>query len=281
LKALITGAGGLVGRELAAILPRAYSYNHAALNVGDETQIWRALTNRRVDVVFHCAAMTDVDACEAQPARARLVNAVGARCVASICASLGIYLVSISSDYVFDGKPGQALTEESSPKPLSVYGKTKLEGEIGVHDVNPNAAVVRTSWVYGRWRETFPDRVLEKGAAGETMSISSDQVSSPTWVHDLAPALVRLAARRPAGIFHLTGDGPAGRDEWARASLDAVGLDTDLIHGVTGYPAPARRPRFSALTNIRARRLGITLPPWRESLTAYIASREIETETVA
>jgi dTDP-4-dehydrorhamnose reductase len=281
LKALITGAGGLLGSELSSILSGVSAYSHEALDVTDETQLWRALTHRRVEVVFHCAAMTDVDACEAQPAKARAVNAFGARCVASICASLGIYVVTISTDYVFDGRPGQQLVEDSQTRPLSVYGRTKREGEVGVQDVNPNAAIVRTSWLYGRWRETFVDRVLEKGAAGQTMAVSSDQASSPTWVQDLAQALVRLAARRPAGIFHLTGEGAVARDVWARATLETAGYDTRLVQGVTGYPAPARRPRYSALTNARARAMGISLPPWRESLDAYVGDRDGANATVA
>jgi len=272
LKALITGARGLLGQELSSILPGAAACDHASLDVTDESRVWRVLTNRKFDVVFHCAAMTDVDACESDPARARLVNAVGSRNVASTCASLGIYLVAISTDYVFDGKSERELREDAVPKPASIYGKTKLEGEIAVRDIHPAAAVVRTSWLYGHWRPTFTDRVLVKGAAGEQMSISHDQVSSPTSVMDLAPALVRLATRRSEGIFHLVNEGHTSRDDWARTVLSDAGLDTTLVHAVNNYPAPARRPHYSALTNIRARGLGIVLPPWRESVQAYVES---------
>ena len=282
MKALITGAGGLLGSELKAILPHPFSYEHDTLDITDKGRVWKALTNRNVDVVFHCAAMTDVDACERDPARARRVNVVGARNIASICSSLKIYLVAVGTDYVFNGRLGHAILEDSTPKPVSTYGRTKLEGETAVQAVNPGAAIVRTSWLYGRWRETFTDRVLAKGAAGEQMSISSDQVSSPTWVYDLAPSLVRLAQKRASGIFHLTGDGPAGRDEWARAILEAADLDSSLVQSVVSYPAPAKRPKFSALANSRARSLGITLPPWRESVTAYVNGRDRDAEeTVA
>lgn len=281
MKALITGGRGLLGQELASILPNATTYDHNSLDITDESQIWHALTSRRVDVVFHCAGATNVDACEKDPAGARRVNAVGARTVASVCASLGIYLMTVSTDYVLSGKPGVPLTEEANPRPLSVYAKTKLEGENAVQAVNPNAAIVRTSWLYGNWRETFVDRVLMKGAAREPMSISSDQVSSPTWVRELAPAMVRLAARRPSGIFHLTNEGATPRDEWARAILEAANLDPALVESVVNYPAPARRPRFSALTNCRARDQGITLPNWRTALEAYVSSNDAYEATVA
>ena len=283
MKTLITGAGGLLGRQLADITPNLFAYDHAALDVTDEAQVWRVLTNRKVDVVFHCAAMTDVDGCERDPARARRVNAVGAKNVASICASLKIYLVVISTDYVFDGRPGRQILEDSAPKPLSVYGRTKLEGEVATQDVDPGAAIVRTSWLYGSWRETFTDRILAKGSAGEQMSISSDQISSPTWVKDLAPALARLASKRCSGIYHLTGEGAATRDEWARAILESAGLDSSLVNSVAGYPADARRPKFSALTNTRARHFGVTLPPWRDSVQTFVESLTggSSTETVA
>lgn len=272
MKALITGAGGLVGQELASIVPSVAAYSHKDLDVTDETQLWCALTNRKLDVVYNCAGMTNVDECETQPARARLVNAVAPRCLASICASLGIYLVNISTDYVFEGRRGQTLDETAHTKPVSVYGRTKREGEVGIQDINPNAAIVRTSWLYGRWRPTFTEHVLTKASEGHPFPISSDQVSSPTWVHDLAPALVRLASRRPSGIFHLTGEGSVSRSGWAQIVLECGGYDTRLVQGVVDYPAPARRPKYSALTNTRARQLGVWLPQWQDSVRSYVDS---------
>ncbi|HEV3309097.1 MAG TPA: sugar nucleotide-binding protein, partial [Chloroflexota bacterium] len=107
---------------------------------------------------------------------------------------------------------------------------------------------------------------------GEVMPISCDQVSSPTWVRDLAPALVRLSAHRPSGIFHLTGEGHVSRDDFARAALEASGLDPGLVRGVENYPSPARRPHYSALTNTRARALSIRLPSWEDSVRDYVTS---------
>lgn len=274
MKALITGAGGLLGRELSAALPTALALDHAALDVTDEDRVWKALTSRQLDVVFHCAAFTNVDACEKEPATARRVNALGARNVAAVCGSLSIYLVALSTDYVLDGKPGQELREDSAPKPISVYGKTKLEGEIAVQEQAPRHAIVRTSWLYGHSSETFVERIISRGAAGEAINVVTTQESSPTWVNDLAPALVAVARKRATGIFHLTNEGHATRYEWARATLEAADLDPDLVHGVDHVAAAARRPRYSALTNLRARRLGITLEPWRDALNRYLRPEE-------
>ncbi len=270
MKALITGAGGLLGSELASVLPGAVALNHSALDVTDEDQVWRRLSDRRVDVVFHCAAMSDVDGCEREPVRARRVNALGARNIASVCGSLHIFMVAISTDYVFDGRPGQPLLEDASPKPLSVYARTKLEGEACVEQFAPGHAIVRTSWLYGRGRKSFVSWVMDHGRANRPFDVVTTQDSSPTYVRDLAPALVRLASTRSNGIFHLVSEGHATRDEWARAVLESADLDPGLVRPVESYPAPARRPRYSALTNRRAAQLGIRLPYWREALNRYL-----------
>lgn len=282
LKAIITGAGGLLGAELRRQLPNAAAYDHQALDAADEGMVWKALTNRKAEIVFHCVAMSNVDQCELAPAMARRANAVAARTVAATCAAVGIHMVSISSDYVFDGKAGQTLMEESLPRPLSVYGRTKLEGERAVQQVNPAAAIVRTSWLYGQGKTTFTDSMIDRVAGGERLSIARDQTSCPTWVRDLAEALVKLAGRRASGIFHLAGEGQTSRDEWARAAVRFAGLDGDQIESIDHFSAVARRPRFSALTNTRARALGIVLPPWQASLETYVrATRDIMPDQVA
>ena len=270
MKAFITGAGGQVGSELRALLPSAIAADHATLDVSDEDSVWRALTNKKIDVVFHTAAMTDVDACERSPASARRVNALGARNLACVCGTLGIYLVALSTDYVFDGRGHIDHDEDAATRPISVYGKSKLEGEIAVAENCPQAAVVRTSWVYGSGRRNFVRKVLERASTGENISMVTHQVSTPTWARDLAPALIKLARRRPAGTFHLTNEGHASRCEWARAIVELVGLDPDRVQPVESVPTFARRPAYSVLANRRARALGISLRPWHESLADFI-----------
>jgi dTDP-4-dehydrorhamnose reductase len=272
MKTLITGAGGQVGTELRALLPGAIAADHSSLDVTDEDSVWKALTNKKIEVVFHTAAMTDVDACERDPASARRINALGARNLAGVCGTLGIYLVALSTDYVFDGRKHVDHDEDAATKPISVYGKSKLEGEIAVAENCPQGAIVRTSWVYGSGRRNFVRKVLERASTGENVSMVTHQVSTPTWARDLAAALVKLAHRRPAGIFHLTNDGHASRYEWARTILELVGMDPERVQPIESVPTVARRPAYSVLANRRARSLGISLRPWNESLADFIAA---------
>ena len=272
MKALITGAGGQVGTELRSLLPGAIAADHSSLDVSNEDIVWRALTNKKIDVVFHVAAMTDVDACERDPASARRVNALGTRNLASVCGALGIYLIALSTDYVFDGRGRYDHDENAATKPISVYGRTKLEGEIAVADNCPQGAVVRTSWIYGTGRRNFVRKVLDRTSTDESIYMVTHQVSSPTWARDLAPALVKLARKRPSGIFHLTNEGHASRYDWARAIVELAGLDPERVQPVESVPTLARRPGYSVLVNKRARSLGISLRPWQESLADFIAS---------
>lgn len=275
MRALITGANGQLGQELAAILPGAQHADRARLDVTDESQVWTGLTRSKVDVVFHCAAMTDVDACQRDPARARRVNALGTRYVASVCGSLGIYLVTISSDYVFSGKErprdGQPGTpEDAEPQPLSVYGRSKVEAEMAAREHCPRHAIVRTAWLYGAGPQNFVRTVLGRAVAGEPLRMVEHEVSSPTWARDLAVALVQLAQRRAVGTFHLTNTGSASRYEWARAILSLAGMDPETITPTSAYPLPAPRPAYSALANTRACRLGIEPRPWHAALAAFM-----------
>jgi dTDP-4-dehydrorhamnose reductase len=269
MRALITGAAGQLGQELAAILPRAQLVDRAALDITDEERVWEVLTAQRLDVVFHCAALTDVDACERDPASAYRVNALGTRNLATVCGALGIYLIAISTDYVFDGRRRVNL-EDAEPRPLSVYGRSKLVGEVAVREHCSQYAVVRTAWLYGAGRRNFVRTVLRRAVMGEPLAMVQHEVSSPTWARDLAMALAQLARRRGVGTFHITNAGTASRYEWARTILALAGLNPELVMPVAEYPLPARRPAYSALANVRARALGIQLRPWREALSVFL-----------
>jgi dTDP-4-dehydrorhamnose reductase len=272
MKALITGAGGGLGSHLAALLPDAQALDRAHLDVADEDAVWKALTQKSIDVIFHCAAMSDVDGCERDPVGARRSNASGARHVAGVAGSLGIYMVFVSTDYVFDGSTRPVIDEDSPPQPLSVYGRTKLSGEEAVSELCAHHAVVRTSWLFGGSRPSFVKRVIDLGMQGKAMEIVSSQISSPTWVEELAPALISLAKKRCRGTFHLTNEGHVSRDDWARSILEDARLDPELVRTVSRFPSPAKRPIFSALSNTRARAHGITLGPWRAAQHQYISS---------
>jgi dTDP-4-dehydrorhamnose reductase len=238
---LITGAGGQLGAALQEAFPEADARLRAELDVSrpisQVTDCYLAL---------HAAAWTDVDGAESDPDGARLVNVDGTRNVVA----LGVPVVYYSSDYVFDGSKREPYVESDEPSPLSVYGRTKLEGEREVRD----GWIVRSSWLYG-WK-------------GRNFSVVADQVGSPTYVGHLAEA-TRDLIELPQGTWHLAAEGECSWAEFARAIFEEAGLDTRVREITTeelGRPAP--RPAYSVL---RSEKGAPRLPHWREGLRACLA----------
>jgi dTDP-4-dehydrorhamnose reductase len=226
-------------------------------------------------VVIHAAAYTDVDGCEREPARAEAVNAAGSRHVAAAARAVGAYLVAVGTDYVFPGD-GAPYAEDAPPRPLSIYGQTKLAGECAVLAADPTFAIARTAWLYGGPGKHFPRTVLTLLTTRGAMEAVADEAGSPTYASDLAEGLIALVAARGAGIFHLVNAGRATRCELARAVAAAAGFDPDVVAPTTSaaflarHPLPARRPADATLTNTRAAMLGIALRPWAEAVGDYV-----------
>jgi dTDP-4-dehydrorhamnose reductase len=227
------------------------------------------------DVVINCAAYTRVDAAEADEVRAHAVNAVGPANVAQACARAGAQFIHISTDYVFSGSFGGEAAHpyeiDDEPGPLSVYGRTKLEGEFAVLTAMPEAHIVRTAWVYeGNGGSDFVATMRRKAAGDETVEVVSDQVSSPTFVGDLTDALLEVAdgaIREP--VLHAANLGEASRFEQAQAVFEAVGANPERVIPIRAdqNPRPAARPPYSALSARASTRAGLTPPrPWREAL---------------
>lgn len=278
---VITGAGGMVGRILAV---RAAQRGHdvLALRSADcDITDPSALTGRVApgDVVVNCAAFTDVDAAEAHPDRAHAVNAAGPGHLAAVCARAGAGLIHISTDYVFSGDFGGAPPHpydiDDAPGPLSVYGRSKLDGERAVLEALPEAHVVRTAWVYeGADGSDFVAAMRRKAAGDGTVDVVADQTGSPTSAHDLVDALLEIAAGRVRGpVLHAANSGQASRFDQARAVFEAVGADPRRVRpvGSDRFPRPARRPGYSALSGAGSAARGLTpLRPWRAALVAAV-----------
>ncbi len=279
---VITGAGGQVGRFLAGEAARrgyqVRALTHREFDITDPAAARRHVAG--ADIVVNCAALTDVDAAEAEPDRAHAINAAGAGTVAAACAAAGARLVHLSTDYVFGGERREPYRTTDTPGPLSVYGRTKLDGEQAVLAALPGAHVVRTSWVYTG--DSGPgagkDFVAVMRALAHTdreIDVVADQIGSPTYVGDLVSALLELAVRdvRP-GILHAANAGAASRFEQARAVFAGLGADPERVRPVStaAVPRPARRPAFSALSMADTAAAGLTaLRPWREALTDALA----------
>jgi dTDP-4-dehydrorhamnose reductase len=255
----VTGAGGQVGRALRAELPEAHFVGHGELDVTDARAVRELLGG--AELVVNCAAMTDVDGCEAEPERAMAVNGRGA---ANVAAAAG-RVIQLSTDYVFDGSKDGEYVEEDAPNPQSAYGRSKLAGEEAVLTAGGNL-VVRTSWVFGEGRN-FIRSVVAADRAGKALRVVADQRGRPTWAADIARAVAHLAGTGQSGVVHVTGAGEPCT--WAELAELVVGHPVERVT-TEEWGAPAPRPRNSVLSLSRARTLRVPLADWRDSVSLYV-----------
>jgi dTDP-4-dehydrorhamnose reductase len=291
MRAVITGGAGQLATDLAAHCADAgddvIAPGRGELDVGDREQVLQCLGAVRPDVVYHCAAWTNVDACEGDPARAYHLNAMGSRFVAQAAHLVGARVVGLSTDYVFDGRGPQGLgsaahqrgyNEWDATGPISHYGRSKLGGEEELLEaLGPDATVVRTAWVCGVNGSNFLKTMLRVAAdpANTRVTVVDDQRGCPTFTADLAVALRRLAVHRIGGRFHVSNAGAVTWFDFARACFARAGHDPDRVVAVTTEELvprrPAPRPAFSVLDNAAVRAAGLPLlPHWEEQLAASI-----------
>jgi dTDP-4-dehydrorhamnose reductase len=280
VKVLVTGAGGQLGHDVAAVCAAAgdevVAATRADLDVGDRDAVYQAVLALRPDVVVHGGAWTAVDACESDPDRAYRINALGTRWVADAAHRAGAYLCAVSTDYVFDGTKDGPYVEWDATNPQSVYGRSKLGGEHEVTAHAPGAAVVRTSWVCGEHGHNMVKTVLSLADRPE-LAFVDDQRGCPTFTADLAVAIRRLAAARLPGTFHVTNQGDLSWYEFVRAILAAAGHDPAKVRPITTAdldpPRPAPRPANSVLDNAALRLAGLPLlPRYEESLAKLVSA---------
>jgi dTDP-4-dehydrorhamnose reductase len=279
MRVLVTGAAGQLGRDVVRVCEQAgdavWAADRSVLDVTDRDAVLGAVTVLRPDAVVHCAAWTAVDACESDPERALVVNALAVRWVAEACARAGSHLVHVSTDYVFDGTKDAPYHEWDVPNPVSVYGRSKLAGEHEVVASGAAAAVVRTSWVSGEHGANMVRTILRLAGEQPELAFVDDQVGCPTFTADLAPVLRRLAADRRTGVHHVTNQGAVSWYGFAREVLAAAGHDPARVHPITtdelDPPRPAPRPANSVLDNAVLRASGLpVLRHFREPLTELV-----------
>ncbi len=282
MKALVIGAAGQLGAELvrtAGARPLVAPAREA-LDVTDADAVRALVARERPAVVLNCAAFHDVPRCELEPERAFRVNAVAVRDLARACADAVARLVTFSTDYVFAGDLQRPCTEDDVPRPLQVYGATRLAGEHAALAEAPGLAVViRTCGLYGPGgsrmkRGNFVDNRLEEALGGQDLEMASEQVVSPTRAHDLAVATWALLDHpsRAAGVYHLVNEGACSWFELAQEVFRLAGARGTVRPVDRGARTGAmRRPRLSALANTRAHALGVALPPWREAVATHVA----------
>jgi dTDP-4-dehydrorhamnose reductase len=275
VRALVVGSGGQLGRELVALLGAevAWAGDFTELDATDGTAVFALVARVRPDVVWNASAYNRVDAAESEPAAAFAVNALAPHFLARAAREAGALVVHYSTDYVFDGTASRPYREDDTPRPLGVYGASKLAGEHLVAAAGGEHLVVRTSGVLGRGGSeqkggSFVERIVARARAGEPLRVVADQVFAPTCAADLAAGSIALVRAGARGLFHVTNAGSCSWHELAEAALAAVGLEVPVARiSVADLKLPARRPAYSVLDASRYRALG--LPPlrtWREAL---------------
>ena len=274
MRTLITGGRGQLGRSLEDALAQhqVSALGHGELDITDAKAVARALDKLRPELVIHAAAWTDTAGCESDPERAMLVNGEGARNVAEACARAGAAMVYTSSNEVFDGTAREPYREDDAPNPVNAYGRSKLAGERHVRSALERHYIVRTAWLYGAGRVSFPEKVLQMAAKTGRLKGVADEIASPTWTADLARGIAALIADASWGTYHLTNSGYCSRLEWIEEVLRIRGLTGVGVERSTQeeFGAPYRKPVFSALSLEKARRQGIEMPPWRDALRRYL-----------
>jgi dTDP-4-dehydrorhamnose reductase len=278
LNVLITGGGGQLGRALIALAPRELTVRgltHADLDIADTAAVDAVLGDFRPAVLINAAGFTRVDDAESEQAAAVRANATGPAVLAAGCRRAGAWLVQVSTDYVFDGAHSRPYDTASRPNPLSVYGRTKLDGELAVtRELPSQSTIVRTSWVYGAQGRNFLSTMLRLMRSRPQLTVVSDQIGAPTSVTGLAGTLWTLSLRRAGGIFHWCDSGVASWYDFAVAIADealALGLLASPPQiapvGSEDYPSAARRPAWSLLDKRATERLlGVRAPHWRAAL---------------
>ena len=270
---LITGAAGMLGRDLQAALAGrdVTAFDRTELDITDRAAVLAQVVG--YDVIINAAAYTQVDDAETNEDAAYAINATGPHNLALAASATGAKLVQISTDYVFDGSATAPYAEDTEIDPISAYGRTKAAGEAFVLQEHPAGSyIVRTAWLYGQHGPNFPKTMLKLAAARDTLSVVDDQVGQPTWTADLAAQIVALLdSDAPAGIYHGTSSGVTSWFGFARAVFATAGLDPERVTPTDSsqFVRPAPRPSYSVLGHDAWAAAGLSpIRDWREALAA-------------
>ncbi len=283
MKLLVTGAAGMLGHDVLRAGERAghelVALDLPELDITDAASVESAFERVEPDAALNCAAWTDVDGAESHREQAHAVNADGAGNLARAAAARGVPLVHVSTDYVFNGiapldpaGSARAYVESDPTGPTSVYGETKLAGELQVLAASPRHVVARSSWLFGVGGRNFAATMLGLAQERESVQVVADQIGCPTWTGHLAPALIGLLERDVTGLVHLAAAGHVSWNGFAKEIFRQAEVDCRVEEATTEQMArPAPRPAWSALESERADVL--PLPPWQDGLAGYLAAR--------
>jgi dTDP-4-dehydrorhamnose reductase len=272
---LVVGSKGMLGQELMGLLgDSARGVDVGEIDITDLCSVQRVLLTLKPRVVVNAAAYTDVDGCEANTELALQVNGEGVAHLAMISKEIGAKLVQLSTDYIFDGSKAAPYQEDDAPRPLSIYGESKLAGELNAC-FNPDHLIVRTQWLYGHAGKNFVETMLKLAQERSELSVVDDQIGSPTWTRDLAQAIRSLIEKDCRGTYHAANAGFVSWNGFAQEIFRQAGLKISVSPMSTQQLGrPATRPLNSTLDCSKlAADTGLVLQPWQEALKRYLESR--------
>jgi dTDP-4-dehydrorhamnose reductase len=287
MKVAVIGANGQLGQDVVRAFANqgdeVHALTHDDIELSSLESVLACLRAAQADAVVNTAAMHNVESCEQQPDRAHEVNVVGARNLASATRDLGSVLIHVSTDYVFDGKKGKPYIESDEARPLNVYGRTKLEGEQSVQDINPKHYVLRTAALYGthpcraKGGQNFVDLMLRLARERGRVRVVDCEFTSPTATADVARQVAALSRSDAYGLYHATAEGSCSWYEFAREIFRVADVSVNLeVASADEFPAKVPRPAYSVLENrgLKSKNLD-GFRPWQEGLHTYLSDKHL------
>jgi dTDP-4-dehydrorhamnose reductase len=277
MRVTIFGASGLLGKELMRESggETVTGLTSRDADLRDADRVHQVLRETHPEWVILAAAHTDVDGCESNQDLAFAVNRDGALNVAAAAKQVGARLLFLSSDYVFDGKKTTPYETADERNPQGVYARTKAEAEIRLLELMPDCCIARTSWLFGIGGKCFPDTILKLAASRPALDVVNDQRGCPTYVVDLARAIIQLCRKNARGIVHVTNAGDCTWFDFATEIVKSAELSTTVRPVSSQQMArPAPRPAYSVLSPASLQHLGIGMPSWHDALRRYLEQRK-------
>jgi len=276
MRVLVTGVKGQLGYDVVNELMQrgheAVGVDIEEMDITDADAVSKGIEDAEVQAVIHCAAYTAVDAAEDNEAVCRKVNAGGTENIAKVCGRLGLKMIYISTDYVFDGEGERPWEPDDERDPLSIYGRTKCEGELAVEKYVEKFYIVRIAWVFGVNGKNFVKTMLNLGKTKDEINVVYDQFGSPTYTYDLARLLVDMAESDKYGRYHATNEGTCTWYEFTQEIFRQAGIKIK-INPVSSdeFPAKAKRPHNSRMNKDKLEANGFArLPAWQDALERYL-----------
>ena len=284
---LVTGANGQLGSELkdlSSLYPNdTFIFTDVAeLNICNHTEVKEFIVKNEINIIINCAAYTAVDKAEEQFELSNKINHLAVKNFASVAKQYNTKLIHISTDYVFDGTNHVPYQEIDKPKPQSVYGQTKLDGELAIQKINPaNTIIIRTSWVYSNYGNNFLKTMLRLGKERKELGVIVDQIGTPTYARDLAMRVLEILPKinnENVELFHFSNEGVCSWYDFASAIFEIKGLKVK-VNGIETfqYPTAAKRPSYSVLNKSKIKnKFQIKIPNWRNSLTVCLQKLNVK-----